>query len=346
MYTLIDKLFEELKDISASHPYIVVNLMHEVLRLTYPTDPYISGNSIIDNAGEHQADRLELAINNAIKVIDCYKNIGSYNFDFGEKNYSTDIKDDVGSVYGLAWKNNDAKFMVNEAKNIIIERFGANKIDLSNIEGKKVLDLGCGSGRYTCALSLLGANVTGVDYGDEGLQKAQSMADDFNLSINFQKQNILDLSFDSNSFDFIFCNGVTHHTEDMNKATSELYRVLKPSGKAWYYVYGSGGYSWKIIRECNNLMKSINIPKEYAHNYLKIIGMPENRHIFIDHWYVPILNMTSKSEFETMLVNAGFSKYVRAVNGRSTDADYLVENGSDRDRDMWGDAELRYFITK
>ncbi len=347
MNDLIDNLLGELKSISSSHPYVVVNLMHEIMRLTYPEDPYVYSNSGIDNSGEHQSDRLEFAINNAIKTISCYKNIGSYNINFEEKKYSLDIKDDVGSVYGLAWKDNDAEFMVNEAKDIIIERFNNNNIDLSNIVGKKVLDLGCGSGRYTCALALLGAgHVTGVDYGDEGLQKGRSLSDKFGLSIDFQKQNILDLSFDTDSFDFVFCNGVTHHTEDIIKATSEIYRVLKPSGSAWYYIYGSGGYAWRIIKEFNSLMKNVNIPKEYAHNLLEMIGMPENRHIFIDHLYVPILTLTSKKEFETMLNTTGFSDFRRCFNGRSTDADYLVETGSDRDRELWGDAELRYFVIK
>ncbi len=347
MKNKIDRLVLDLKGISLSHPYIVVNLMHEVLRTTYPEDPYIDSNNSIDNLEGHQLNKLEFSIDNAIETIACYKNIGSYSIPFKNEENSLNVKDKTGSVYGLAWGNNNEEFMVSEAKDIIIERFNKNNIDLANIKGKKVLDLGCGSGRYTCALSLLGAkHVTGVDYGDEGLKRGRAMAENLGLSIDFQKQDILDLSFDTDSFDFIFCNGVTHHTEDMSKATSELYRVLKPLGSAWYYVYGSGGYSWYIIKSFNNLMKDINIPKEYTHKVLKMIGMPENRHIFLDHFYVPILTLTSKKNFESMLKKASFSDFRRCIHGRSTDSDYLVENGSDKDKNLWGDAELRYFVTK
>jgi len=44
------------------------------------------------------------------------------------------------------------------------------------------------------------------------------------------KADILDLPFEDNSFDIIFCNHVLEHIEDDNKAMQELYRVLKPGG--------------------------------------------------------------------------------------------------------------------
>ncbi len=186
--------------------------------------------------------------------------------------------------------------------------------------------------------------MTGVDFGDENLKKGRSLADKFDLSIDFQKQDILNLSFEADSFDFVFFNGVAHHTQDVAQATKELFRVLRPSGSAWYYIYGSGGHFWYILKGFNNLMKEVNIPKEYIKKILKIIGTPEQRHIFIDHWCVPILTLTSKASFETMLTDAGFSDFRRCFKGRSTDADHLSEAGSDEDVKMLGDAELRYFI--
>ena len=44
------------------------------------------------------------------------------------------------------------------------------------------------------------------------------------------KADILDLPFEDNSFDIIFCNHVLEHIEDDNKAMQELYRVLKVGG--------------------------------------------------------------------------------------------------------------------
>jgi SAM-dependent methyltransferase len=44
------------------------------------------------------------------------------------------------------------------------------------------------------------------------------------------KADILDLPFENESFDVVFCNHVLEHIEDDRKAMSELYRVMKPGG--------------------------------------------------------------------------------------------------------------------
>lgn len=50
------------------------------------------------------------------------------------------------------------------------------------------------------------------------------------------KADILDLPFEDNSFDVIFCNHVLEHIEDDRKAMSELYRVLKPNGTGIFQI--------------------------------------------------------------------------------------------------------------
>ena len=50
------------------------------------------------------------------------------------------------------------------------------------------------------------------------------------------KADILNLPFEDNSFDFIFCNHVLEHIEDDSKAMSELYRVMRPGGTGIFQV--------------------------------------------------------------------------------------------------------------
>ena len=50
------------------------------------------------------------------------------------------------------------------------------------------------------------------------------------------KADILNLPFDDNSFNVIFCNHVLEHIEDDKKAMQELYRVLKPNGMGIFQV--------------------------------------------------------------------------------------------------------------
>ncbi|HET7361758.1 MAG TPA: class I SAM-dependent methyltransferase [Salinimicrobium sp.] len=55
---------------------------------------------------------------------------------------------------------------------------------------------------------------------------------DLNSPLADVKADICDLPFDDNSFDFILCNHVLEHIPDDTKAMQELYRVLRPEGKA------------------------------------------------------------------------------------------------------------------
>ena len=342
--TCLSNLIEALEGISEKHPLMVVMLMHEVTRNLYPNDPHIPFSEGLAN--EHPLTRIERVMQKAIKIASLFRQVGGYSQNFELSSFD-DVKDATGDLYGKVWQTNPIE-IVQTAKNIIIERFTKNRVSLKLIEGARILDMGCGSGRYSCALSLLGATeVVAVDIGEMGLRKGESLAQAYGLrNIIFKKANFVNLPFETASFDFIFCNGTTHHSEDMARATAELYRVLKPGCYAWYYVYGSGGVYWGTILAFNKLMKRIKIPKEYSMEVLALMGMPSTRHIFIDHWYVPILTVTSKEDFEVLLHDTGFSDFRRCIFGRETDCDERVEKGSDGDREMWGDGELRYLVRR
>lgn len=340
----IDQMVSAIEAISETHPYIAVILMHEVTRNLFPSDPFIPFSS-----DEHGLLRIEKVVQRATEIAQAFGGIGSYGDRIGSASKVTfdDVRDETGDVYGKVWKDNPPS-MVDAARAIIVERFSKNQIPLSMIEKKRVLDMGAGSGRYSCALSLLGAaEVVAVDYGDTGLEKGRQLAAEHGIeNVVFQKADFLDLPFEDESFDFVFCNGTVHHSEDMAKASAELYRVLKTGAHSWFYVYGAKGIFWTTLRKFNDLMKRVDISKEYAIRVLEMIGMPRERHIFIDHWYVPIFIHTTKDEFEALLEKIGFSQFRRCPQGRPTDFDHLVVYGSDDDRAMWGDGELRYLVTK
>jgi ubiquinone/menaquinone biosynthesis C-methylase UbiE len=51
-----------------------------------------------------------------------------------------------------------------------------------------------------------------------------------------EKMDIQDIQYPDNTFDFIYCSHVLEHVPDDRKAIDELYRVLKPNGKALIMV--------------------------------------------------------------------------------------------------------------
>jgi len=100
---------------------------------------------------------------------------------------------------------------------------------------KRVLDIGCGTGRHAIELSKRGYTVTGVDLSESMLEQATSKASEQNANPVFQKQDARKLSF-SNEFDLVImlCEGAfpLMETDEMNfEILQNAAKALKPFGK-------------------------------------------------------------------------------------------------------------------
>ncbi len=103
-----------------------------------------------------------------------------------------------------------------------------------DLEGKKVLDLGCGGGSLTYKLAMEGADVTGVDNEDLGItfaQKNLKSVDNGSLKYKFIQSSAYELAFPDESFDVVVSCEVIEHLEDPDKMLKEARRVLKTSGR-------------------------------------------------------------------------------------------------------------------
>ena len=106
-------------------------------------------------------------------------------------------------------------------------------IDLFDKNGiKKALDLGCGVGRHSLALSRAGIEVWAVDMSPAGLSFAQKEAEDTGLTINFKQGEMTSLPFEDASFDYVLAWNVIYHGvhEVVRKSLAEIHRVLRPQG--------------------------------------------------------------------------------------------------------------------
>jgi 2-polyprenyl-3-methyl-5-hydroxy-6-metoxy-1,4-benzoquinol methylase len=106
--------------------------------------------------------------------------------------------------------------------------------------GKRVLDAGCGNGRWTYGLSKLGATTTSVDVNDSALEAASAAAADFSNERTFIKSPLedLDVNVPQGAFDLVFCWGVAHHCVRFNKVLDNLTAAVKPGGVIYLYLYG------------------------------------------------------------------------------------------------------------
>jgi 2-polyprenyl-3-methyl-5-hydroxy-6-metoxy-1,4-benzoquinol methylase len=103
---------------------------------------------------------------------------------------------------------------------------------LGDVQGKKVLDFGCGEGHLATQLGLLGAHVTGIDISPELIELAQRRAemDGVEQDVKFTVCDILESAPDGEQFDFIVCTDSLHHV-DLLSVLRRLYSCLKPGGK-------------------------------------------------------------------------------------------------------------------
>ncbi len=91
----------------------------------------------------------------------------------------------------------------------------------------RILELGCGTGYFTRELVKLNVHVTAIDISPELIAVAKSGIRSDNVS--FEVQNAYEMTYESNRFDAVIGSSVLHHLE-IEKAVTEIYRVLKPGG--------------------------------------------------------------------------------------------------------------------
>jgi len=90
----------------------------------------------------------------------------------------------------------------------------------------KILDVCCGVGLYLSVLKdfVKPENLHGIDISPEMLKLSGRYCQ------NVQKASVYELPFPEASFDLVTCSSALHHLEHLDRALSEISRVLKPDG--------------------------------------------------------------------------------------------------------------------
>jgi 2-polyprenyl-3-methyl-5-hydroxy-6-metoxy-1,4-benzoquinol methylase len=107
--------------------------------------------------------------------------------------------------------------------------------------GKKVLDAGCGNGRFAHYATKYGAETWAIDLGP-AVEVAKRNTDEVGVAQVVQA-DLHKPPFELESFDFIYSIGVLHHLPDPESAFRNLLRFLKPGGEIQIYLY------WKPERQ-------------------------------------------------------------------------------------------------
>lgn len=92
---------------------------------------------------------------------------------------------------------------------------------------KLYLDIGCGTGNYTCVLADKGLNIIGVEPSVQMLNEAKSR----NQNIKWKNGTAEQIPAGDKTFDGIIATLTIHHWTDIKKAFFELNRVLADNGR-------------------------------------------------------------------------------------------------------------------
>jgi SAM-dependent methyltransferase len=153
-------------------------------------------------------------------------------------------------------------------------------IDLAgDVNGRRVLDAGCGSGPLSAALRAKGAIVTGFDASPAMVELArQRLGEDAALHVADLSQP---LPFADGAFDDVVASLVLHYLRDWTAPLAELRRVLKPGGRLILSV--NHPFVYKLIEPSASYFDITQHSDEFTFNGQSAV---------LTYWHRPLHAMT------------------------------------------------------
>ncbi|SMM99370.1 3-demethylubiquinone-9 3-methyltransferase [uncultured Candidatus Thioglobus sp.] len=144
--------------------------------------------------------------------------------------------DEVDKFAALAsrWWDKNSEFRplheINPLRlNYIKEKCGGS------LEGKKILDVGCGGGILAEALALEGAIVTGIDMAEAGLEVAKLHLLESGLNVDYQKIPVEELAEQhAGEFDIVTCLEMLEHVPDPSSIIKSCATLVKDDGEVFF----------------------------------------------------------------------------------------------------------------
>lgn len=118
-------------------------------------------------------------------------------------------------------------------------------IPYKELIGKKVLDIGCGTGWSTEQFVRMGANVSAIDLTEKAIELTKKRFVIYNLQADIKVGDAENIPYPDSMFDYVFVWGVLMHTPDTEKTISEIHRVLKSGGRVAAMMYNKNSLHWR-----------------------------------------------------------------------------------------------------
>ncbi len=165
----------------------------------------------------------------------------------------------------------------------------------SDLTGKKVLDLGCGTGYFARLLAKRGAKVIAADLSEAMLQATATRC--LQMDVECELADADTLPFESNSFDFVFSSLALQWCEDLALPFYHINRVLKKNGKAYVSTLLDGSLfelesAWSLVDDFQHVNRFL------TKNQVKL-ALAQSRCVFYQLELIPI-TLRYRSALELM----------------------------------------------
>ena len=102
---------------------------------------------------------------------------------------------------------------------------------VGSLEGRRVLDLGCGAGGSSVAIARRGARVIAVESSTARLARARNAADVAGVKVEFHHSDLADLAFlRADSIELVVAIYSLAGVQDLGRVFRQLHRIMRPDG--------------------------------------------------------------------------------------------------------------------
>ncbi|MGH2574218.1 MAG: methyltransferase domain-containing protein, partial [Ignavibacteria bacterium] len=102
------------------------------------------------------------------------------------------------------------------------------------LQGKTLLDIGCGNGVLTSALAEFGMETFGIDVS---LSVEAGFRNNSNVNAHYLQADLQNVPFKISSIDIVYSTGVLHHTNNTELSFSRITPLVKPGGRLYIWLY-------------------------------------------------------------------------------------------------------------
>lgn len=147
----------------------------------------------------------------------------------------------------------------------------------ANLQGKRVVDVGCGGGILAESMAQRGADVTGIDLAEAALTVARLHALDSAIDVNYEMIAAEDMAArQPGEFDVVTCLEMLEHVPDPASTVAACAQMVKPGGQVFFSTLNRNPKSWLFAIVGAEYV--LNLLPRGTHEYKRFIKPSELAH--------------------------------------------------------------------